>query len=62
MLQNLELGDEMSNRVWHDRDSRISDTVRSIFYFIEMVNHGISVDKEANGLEELREVENFKVR
>lgn len=52
----------MNNRVWHDRDSRILSRVRNIFYFIEMVNHGIPVGKEANGLGELREVENLKVR
>lgn len=52
----------MSNRVWCDRDSRISGRVRSIFYVIEMVNHGISLDREANDLGELREVENLEVR
>ena len=62
MLQNLELqADKMSDRVWRDRDSSIFGRVRCIFYFIEMVNHGIPVDREANGLGELREVENLEV-
>lgn len=44
----------MNDRVWPNRDSKISGRVRSIFYFTEMVSCEIPVDREASSPRELR--------